>query len=150
MTPQTRTTFLIFLLVLLTPLLACRHLEKAIEKAMEEDKGEKARERVDIVLSAMQRSKSSTDNEMQLAMCRWYADKVYLTDYEEANEASDGFDRWRNSVGLEQVASFEVGDAVEVPDQRRPTHNVSVAINGKPYTIRVPEGYPMSWVKRGR
>lgn len=140
----------ILFVLALVALAGCRHLEKALENAMAEDKGEKARQRVEAVLGAMQSSRTSTDNEMQRAMCLWYADKIYLTDHNDANEASDGFDRWRNSIRLDRVTSFQVTDAVEVPEQPRPTYHVRVNINGRGRTIRVPEGYPMSWAKKGR
>jgi hypothetical protein len=150
MTTQVGRSTLTLSALLLVVLAGCRHLEKAVESTLAEDKGEKARARVEAVLGAMQKSKTSTDTEMQLAMCLWYADKMYIKDYDEANEASDGFDRWRNSIRLDRVTSFQVTDAVEVPEQPRPTYHVRVIINGRGRTIRVPESYPMSWAKKGR
>ncbi len=87
----------------------------------------------------------------QTAICRWYADKAFISDYQELDKASDSYDRWRRQGGIyRELTSFEI-TTVEILEESQPkTALVSGTINGKPFQMKVPDGQPISWVKKRR
>jgi len=113
---------------------------------------DQAKARVITVLDGIKTGgKRGTTSEFQLAMCRWYKDAVIIRDFQEFENASDTFDAWRRRGNIyPTLKSYEV-TKVEVVEGTEPlTWLVSGKIDGKPFTMRVPEKAPIEWVKAPR
>lgn len=84
----------------------------------------------------------------QTAICRWWADKVLISDTWELGTASDAFDRWRRQGGIyDKLTTYEVTDVELLEDASPVTAIVSGAVNGKPFRMKVPDGRPIEWAK---
>ncbi len=78
----------------------------------------------------------------ETAICQWYAGKARITDPSALNAASDGFDEWRNEMGIfPYIDDYTIEDAVIDGDDVI----VFVTVNGMPMTVRVPPGDQVSW-----
>ena len=106
-----------------------------------------AEAQVEMMLANMQ-SGRGTDGDIQTATCVWYANKILIADSNALGRASDGFDVWRIEKGLYQgIDSYEVLGSEFEGDPAAKVVIVKTMIDGKPYSMRVPKGKPVSWVE---
>jgi hypothetical protein len=137
-------------LPLLTLALAAAGCAKLIST---EGTPEAARHRVSFVLQTIKDHGSSTDKELQTAICRWDQDKVVLSDRDELGLASDAFDLWRQKGNIyPTLATYEVADKVEEkgPSDPDKTFYVQAKVDGTWHWVRVPMNSRISWADEAR
>jgi hypothetical protein len=105
-----------------------------------------AKARVTTILEGIKKAGRRSD---QKALCLWYDGSIYINDEHEQSFASDNFDRWRQTGGIGGgIQTFEVAEVVVEPAEEVPTALVSGTIDGKPFSMRVPEGKMIAWVTK--
>jgi hypothetical protein len=108
-----------------------------------------AKTRVRFILQTIKDHGSTTDAQMQTAICRWDSDKVFISDREQLASALDAFDTWRQQARIyPTLQAFSVDDNVHERLNKDPegTYYVSVTIDGVPHRLRVPPKARLSWV----
>jgi hypothetical protein len=102
-----------------------------------------ARARVHQMLFEMQ---SGNGAMMQLAVTLW-AKNARTLDNSALSAASDGFDKWRQQKELynKGFAKFDIVKSELVKSEAVPTALVTFTLDGKQYTVRVPDKAPISW-----
>jgi hypothetical protein len=84
----------------------------------------------------------------QEAICRWWADKIMISDQWELGRAADAYDRWRQEGGIyDNLTAFEITSVELVEDASPKTAIVAGSVDGKPFEMKVPEAEPISWTK---
>ncbi len=102
-----------------------------------------AKERVSTVLDGVRHGKLN-----QRALTIWFNGTLAVADEHEASYASDMFDRWAAAGGISQgLQTFEIGDSVFEAGAQVPTAIVSGTIDGRAFSVRVPEGQMIAWVQ---
>lgn len=106
-----------------------------------------AEKRVNAVLAGMHTSGTTTDMNLQEAVCRWYNGKRFINDAMEMEAALDGFDRWRRERKMFNVdiPAYEIVESEVVADSDPTMVIVTVTIGGKTHQIKVPDSRAMSW-----
>lgn len=104
------------------------------------------RERVDTILSAVQAVGGTTSDQLQIAICRWYNDKIHISDMGEMEWALDHFETWQREAGIyPRLQSYEI---VEIrPEEGTEAMLVLVKINGGYRWMIVPPKASISWAK---
>jgi hypothetical protein len=78
----------------------------------------------------------------ETAICYFWAGKPRIRDYDDLNNASDTFDRWRREKDISAyITEYTIEGAVIEGDDVI----VFVTIEGKPMSMRVPEKKPITW-----
>lgn len=106
---------------------------------------EQAQRRVELVLKGMQ-IYDINQLEVQTAVCQWAQGVSYISDNQQLSWASDNFDKFRQARGLyRKIDEYEIVEVVEDESAETPTAKVKVMIDGKQYTMIVPEKQPIRW-----
>ena len=106
---------------------------------------DKVAERVEKILIGARDFGGTNADQLQEAMCLWYADKIYLRDQDDLVRALDGFEDWQKQAGIyPRLETFEI---VEVQPEAEGSENylVLTKINGTFRWMRVPPNAPISW-----
>jgi hypothetical protein len=107
-----------------------------------------AKTRVRFILQTIHDHGSGTDVNLQTAMCRWYNDKIYVSDVSTQAEAADAFDKWRQQGGIyPDLQTFEVEEKAQDKHDADPegTWYVAARINGLSRLLRVPPRAQITW-----
>jgi hypothetical protein len=110
---------------------------------------DKVAERVDFILTTIKDLGGSTTDQLQVAICRWYADKYHLTDGSELAYAMDQFEDWQKRAGIyPRLREYEI---VEIrPEEESPNvYLVLTKINGGYHWMRVPQNGQIDWADEG-
>jgi len=113
-----------------------------------EGTADSAKHRVAFILQTIKDHGSSTDKELQTAICRWDRDKIVISDKDELGLASDAFDVWRQKAEIyPTLSSYEIADKVEEKGPTDPdkTFYVQAKVDGSWHWIRVPLNARISW-----
>ena len=113
-----------------------------------EGTADSAKHRVAFILQTIKDHGSSTDKELQTAICRWDRDKIVISDKDELGLASDAFDLWRQKANIyPTLSSYEIADQVEEkgPTDPEKTFYVQAKIDGVSHWVRVPLHAQISW-----
>lgn len=106
-----------------------------------------ARERVEFILSTAKRVGGTTSDELQKAICRWWNDKIYISNLGEFDMAMEQFEDWQREAGMyprpESYEILEFRQEAEGSD----TMLVLVKINGGYHWMVVPPKQKISWAK---
>jgi hypothetical protein len=108
-----------------------------------------AKTRVKFILQTIKEHGSTTDTQLQTAICRWDSDKIFISDRERLASALEAFDTWRQQARIYPVLqTFGIDDKVEDRHDTDPegTYYVSVTIDGVAHRLRVPPKARLSWV----
>ena len=102
-----------------------------------------ARERVDLVLSMLQRSGTDATTDFQIAVSMFYRGAV-LMDKDEIGHAELEFIEWLRKLGLyRKIESYEITGAEYVETDSVPGVIVNCSIEGRPIRILVHGGVPL-------
>jgi hypothetical protein len=107
-----------------------------------------AKTRVKFILQTIHDHGSGTDTALQTAICRWYNDKIFISEASTQQDASDGFDNWRRQGGIyPDLQTFEVEEKAQEKHDADPdgTWYVTARINGLSRLIRVPSKGSLAW-----
>lgn len=105
------------------------------------------RERVDFILSAIQKTGGTTSDQLQIAICRWYNDKIHLSDMGEMEWALDHFEEWQQEAGIyPRLQSYEIVE-IRPEEEGSDTMLVLTKINGGYRWMVVPPKASIAWAK---
>jgi len=105
------------------------------------------RERVDFILSAVQSVGGTTSDQLQMAICRWYNDKIQIKDLGEMEWALDHFETWQREAGIyPRLQSYEILE-IRPEEEGSDTMLVLTKINGGYRWMIVPPKASISWAK---
>ncbi len=119
----------------------CRQMIDGFGKKPED----KAVERVEFILGTIQKLGGTTTTDLQIAICRWYNDKIHLSDGGDLNFALDSFEEWQRAGGIyPRLQSYEIVEA-RLEEEGSTTVLVLAKINGGYRWLRVPENATIAW-----
>ncbi|UCH94880.1 MAG: hypothetical protein JSV88_32140 [Candidatus Aminicenantes bacterium] len=116
--------------------------------------------RVHAVLQGIQLKSdgSGTVGDEQMALSRWYADLIVISDMQELGKASDAFDNWRKEASIFYINDFTISEVKleetreakqegEKEEKKPPVFIVTGTIDGGTFIMRVPGGDTISWIQ---
>ena len=108
----------------------------------------KAEERLDMVIGGMNKH-DDYDGDLQAAICMWNHGAPIMTLDGSLDKAWTDFDDWVRKKGLygTKIKSYEIVESTLVPESQPLTVSIDVELNGKKYTVLVPEGAQIRWAK---
>jgi len=105
------------------------------------------RERVDTILTAVQQTGGTSSDQLQMAICRWYNDKIHINDLGEMEWALDHFEEWQREAGIyPRLQSYEILE-IRPEEEGSDTMLVLTKINGGYRWLVVPPKAMISWAK---
>jgi hypothetical protein len=110
---------------------------------------EVAQKRVEFILTSLLADNKDPAFNYQGAICKWYKNKIYLSDRDEQEAALDGFQAWwyhgggpaSDTIRKYSVEKVDPAKAKDPPD----TFYITVKIDGVRRKMRVPAEAPISW-----
>lgn len=106
-----------------------------------------ARERVKTILEGLKKSGGTNDLAFQAAICQWDSALDAIQDQNEFEQAYDHFSEWLDEFDINhrKISEYEISK-VELVQESPPVAMVSGTIEGRPFTMRVPDKRRISWV----
>jgi hypothetical protein len=106
-----------------------------------------AKVRVNDILKGIQSAPtpSGVAGNEQTAICLWAKDMYLIKDEGTLGMYMDAFDRWRNAAGIFHIKQFSILDSTRIKDVIPETAIVTVDIDGKRFSMRVPKGEQITW-----
>ncbi len=109
---------------------------------------DKAKFRVKGILEGVQKGGAGTSADVQQSICLWYNGKILINDVDTLARAWEKYTAWQIEGGIaRKISGFTVLSAEPMGSG---VIHVSGTIEGSPFTMKVPEGRPISWVKSPR
>ena len=133
-----RPSILVVLVAIVASTLGCAKWEEI-------QSNDNAKRRVKGLLDGVQKGGASSSGETQRAICLWYRGKLFIPEIDTLSRASDLFLVWQKQGGIARnISGFTVTGAERIGNR---TVLVSGTIEDKPFTMKVVEEEPISWVK---
>lgn len=128
--------------------LLIRHYVPSGEETIRQRTITKATMRVEVMMKGWKDAGTSAEAGAQEAACEWYAGKRAVSERDELEKASDGFDRWRRKKQLyRSISTYSVSDTELVEKADQSYTKMKLEIDGKTYRISVPDGEaPITWI----
>ena len=143
---MTKPAIALSLLLLSSSLVGC---DKLAAQLADRNLSGAAKARVGGVLEGLRTGERAAGSDFQTALCLWYNDTIYLSDQDDQDAASDGFDRWIAAGGIASgIGGYEITAVEIVREVQAPTVLVAGTIDGRAFQVRVPEKQRIEWVKR--
>ncbi len=105
----------------------------------------KAEKRLDSVLDVVSRFGVSESVEFQTAICRFYADKVLISDQGDFEAAYDQFQVFLQQGGLAKGFAYRIEAGEEIAGSAGGDFLFSGTANGRAFEVIVPAKQPFRW-----